>query len=35
MLVNIVRGPVVETGALVAALRGNDIRSAALDVTDP
>jgi len=35
MLVNIARGPVVETDALVAALRGNDIRSAALDVTDP
>ncbi len=35
MLVNIARGPVVETDALVAALRGNDIQSAALDVTDP
>lgn len=35
MLVNIARGPVVKTDALVAALRGNDIRSAALDVTDP
>ncbi|ELY86216.1 D-2-hydroxyacid dehydrogenase [Natrialba taiwanensis] len=35
MLVNIARGPVVDTDALVAALRGNDIRSAALDVTDP
>lgn len=35
MLVNIARGPVVDTNALVAALRGNDIRSAALDVTDP
>lgn len=35
MLVNIGRGPVVDTDALVAALRGNDIQSAALDVTDP
>lgn len=35
MLVNIARGPVVETDALVEALRCNDIRSAALDVTDP
>lgn len=35
MLVNIARGPVVETESLVSALRGNDIRSAALDVTDP
>ncbi len=35
MLVNIARGPVVDTDALVAALRGNDIQSAALDVTDP
>ncbi len=35
MLVNIARGPVVDTNALVAALRGNGIRSAALDVTDP
>ncbi|MGQ3413730.1 D-2-hydroxyacid dehydrogenase [Natrinema sp. LN54] len=35
MLVNVARGPVVDTDALVAALRGNDIRSAALDVTDP
>lgn len=35
MLVNIARGKVVDTDALVSALRGNDIRSAALDVTDP
>ncbi|GAD52997.1 D-3-phosphoglycerate dehydrogenase [Halarchaeum acidiphilum MH1-52-1] len=35
MLVNVARGPVVNTDALVAALRGNDIGSAALDVTDP
>jgi len=35
MLVNIARGSVVDTDALVAALRGNNIRSAALDVTDP
>ena len=35
MVVNIARGSVVDTDALVAALRGNNIRSAALDVTDP
>jgi len=35
MLVNVARGPVVDTDALVTALRGNDIDSAALDVTDP
>lgn len=35
LLVNIARGPVVETDALVAALRSNDIAAAALDVTDP
>ena len=35
MLVNIARGQVVDTDALVSALRGNDIRRAALDVTDP
>ena len=34
-LVNIARGPVVDTDALVAALRSNDIGAAALDVTDP
>ena len=35
VLVNVARGPVVETGALVSALRGHEIRGAALDVTDP
>jgi len=35
MVVNVARGPVIDTDALVAALRGNDIGSAALDVTDP
>ena len=35
MLINVARGPVLDTDALVAALRGNDIRSASLDVTDP
>ncbi|MEF8785166.1 MAG: D-2-hydroxyacid dehydrogenase [Haloarculaceae archaeon] len=35
VLVNVARGPVVDTDALVSALRSNDIRGAALDVTDP
>nr|WP_233341096.1 D-2-hydroxyacid dehydrogenase [Haloprofundus sp. MHR1] len=35
VLVNIARGPVVETDALVTALRKSDLRAAALDVTDP
>ncbi|WP_265111683.1 D-2-hydroxyacid dehydrogenase [Halosolutus halophilus] len=35
VLVNIARGPVVETEALVDALRSNWIRGASLDVTDP
>lgn len=35
VLVNVARGPVVETDALVDALRGNQLRGAALDVTDP
>jgi phosphoglycerate dehydrogenase-like enzyme len=35
VLVNVARGGVVDTDALVAALRGRDIRGAALDVTDP
>jgi phosphoglycerate dehydrogenase-like enzyme len=35
MLINVARGPVVDTDALVSALRGNDIQGAALDVTDP
>ncbi|XVH31833.1 D-2-hydroxyacid dehydrogenase [Haloferacaceae archaeon DSL9] len=34
-LVNIARGGVVDTDALVSALRSNKIRGAALDVTDP
>jgi len=34
-LVNVARGPVVDTDALVGALRGNELRGAALDVTDP
>lgn len=35
LLVNIARGPVVDTDALVSALRRNKLRGAALDVTDP
>ena len=35
VLVNIARGPVVDTDALLAALRGNKIHAAAVDVTDP
>lgn len=34
-LVNIARGPIVDTEALVVALREGTIRGAALDVTDP
>jgi phosphoglycerate dehydrogenase-like enzyme len=34
-LVNVSRGPIVETAALVDALETGSIRSAALDVTDP
>ena len=34
-LVNVARGPVVETDALVETLRRNRLRAAALDVTDP
>jgi len=35
VLVNVARGGVVDTDALLDALRGNSIRGAALDVTDP
>ena len=35
VLVNVARGQVVETDALVNALRKNHVRGAALDVTDP
>mgnify|MGYP006275901397 CR=1 FL=1 len=35
VLVNMARGPVVDTDDLVAALRTHEIRGAALDVTDP
>jgi len=35
VLVNIARGPVVDTDALVSSLRNSRIRGAALDVTDP
>ncbi|RMD99358.1 MAG: D-glycerate dehydrogenase [Bacteroidetes bacterium] len=35
MLINLARGPVVDTPALVAALQNGTIAAAALDVTDP
>jgi len=35
MVANVGRGPIVDTDALVSALRGNAIDGAALDVTDP
>jgi len=35
VLANVARGPVVDTDALVHALRSNRIHGAALDVTDP
>ncbi|XVH33236.1 D-2-hydroxyacid dehydrogenase (plasmid) [Haloferacaceae archaeon DSL9] len=35
VVVNVARGPVVDTDALLAAIQSNAIRGAALDVTDP
>ena len=35
VLVNVGRGPIIDTGALVEALQGNAIGGAAVDVTDP
>ncbi|SIR22004.1 Phosphoglycerate dehydrogenase [Haladaptatus litoreus] len=35
VLVNVARGKVVQTDALLSAIRGNQIRGATLDVTDP
>lgn len=35
VLVNVARGPVVDTDALIAELRAEKLRGAALDVTDP
>jgi phosphoglycerate dehydrogenase-like enzyme len=35
VLVNMARGPIVDTEAMVDAIRGNTIRGAVLDVTDP
>jgi phosphoglycerate dehydrogenase-like enzyme len=35
VLVNVGRGPIVDTDALVSAVRRNTVRGAALDVTDP
>jgi phosphoglycerate dehydrogenase-like enzyme len=35
LLINVARGPIVDTDALVTALRDGDIRGATLDVTDP
>lgn len=35
VIINVGRGPIVDTDALVASIRDNQIRGAALDVTDP
>jgi glyoxylate reductase len=35
VIINLARGPVVDTNALVEALEKGDVRGAALDVTDP
>lgn len=35
VVINIARGPIVDTDALVTALRKSDLHAAALDVTDP
>lgn len=35
VVINVARGPVIDTDALVGALRSNWIRGASLDVTDP
>ncbi|MEM4780602.1 MAG: D-2-hydroxyacid dehydrogenase [Halalkalicoccus sp.] len=35
VVINVARGPIVDTDALVAAVQTNSIRGAALDVTDP
>jgi len=35
LLINVARGPIVDTDDLVTALRDDDIRAATLDVTDP
>lgn len=35
VVINIGRGPIIDTDALLGALRGNKIHKAALDVTDP
>ncbi|MCH7659802.1 MAG: D-2-hydroxyacid dehydrogenase [Euryarchaeota archaeon] len=35
VVINVARGPIIDTDALVRAIRSNGIRGAALDVTDP